>query len=258
MIQVDKGLIIPKILLTGRGKKETDKLCTDFDKDPASFQALGEKEKPSKSHAFNAKIYSSKLVKNELIKLQHNKCCFSEAKLNGDYGDVEHFRPKGRLGEGSSNIKSYPGYYWLAYSWGNLLLCKQMINQSYKKDFFPLINNDDRACNHNEDLALERPVLIDPSQEDPRDHIRFHRDEPVGITDRGKKTIILLNLRHSHFVEARRSLFKKLNSLKDAMDELDRINPNCPIAEKIREELGSAICPEAEFSSMAIDLLQNE
>lgn len=258
MIRINKGSVVPDILSTGSGKTEKDKLCTNFDLDPESFQAQGVKVKPLKWHEFKSGIYSSKSVKNKLISVQHNKCCFSEAKFNGDYGDVEHFRPKGRLGEESSNIKYYPGYYWLAYSWDNLLLCKQVINQSHKKDFFPLINPAERACNHNEDLTFERPVLLDPSREDPRDHIEFHQDEPVGITDRGKKTITLLNLRHSHFVEARRSLFKKLKILKDALVVLEGKNPDCPIAIEIREQLNNAICPEAEYSSMAIDLLQQD
>lgn len=251
MIQIDKGFSIPEILLTGKGKQETDKLCTDFDNDPTSFQGTD----PTKKHTFNSNIYTAKSVKNKLKKIQHNKCCFSEAKFTGDYGDVEHFRPKGRLGVEGSNIKHYPGYYWLAYSWDNLFLCKQMINISHKKDLFPLLNDDERAHNHNEDHALEHPVLIDPSRENPRDHIRFRQDEPRGITERGEKTIILLNLRHSDFEEPRRTLFYMLEALKSVLEGLDS---DCAIAEKIRKVLDRAISPEAEYSSMAIDLLQNE
>lgn len=253
MIHIDKGSDIPTILSTGRGKTEKDKLCADFDSDPASFQAQG--AKPSKKHVFNTKIYSSKSVKKRLIKLQHNKCCFSEAKFNGDYGDVEHFRPKSRLGEENSKIKTYPGYYWLAYSWDNLFLCKQVINISHKKDLFPLLNGVERARSHHENHSLEDPVLIDPSLEDPRQHINFHQDEPVGITDRGRKTITLLNLRHPHFEETRRKRFKCLKLLKGVLEDLDS---DCEKAKEIRILLNYAVSPEAEYSSMAIDLLQYE
>lgn len=252
MIHIDRGTAVPKILSSGRGKLEKDKLCAAFDLDSASFQAQG--VEPSKKHVFHTNIYSSASVKKRLIKLQHNKCCFSEAKFTGDYGDVEHFRPKGRLGVENSKIKNYPGYYWLAYSWDNLFLCKQVINISHKKDLFPLLSDGERACNHTEDHTLEHPVLIDPSREDPRDHIIFREDEPVGITNRGIKTITLLNLRHSHFEESRRTLFRHLQALKHVLDDLD---PDCTIAEKIRHELNRAISPEAEYSSMAIDLLQS-
>ncbi len=251
MIRIDKGSVIPGVLSTGRGREATDKLCADFDLNPASFNKEG-------GVKFNAGIYSSQRVKNRLRKLQHNKCCFSEAKFTGDYGDVEHFRPKGRIGVENSNKKHYPGYYWLAYSWDNLFLCKELINRSHKKDLFPLLKEADRARNHNDDYSLEQPVLIDPSQEDPREHIEFHRDEPVGRTDRGKKTIALLNLRHSQFRESRMTVFKRLKCLKDALGELELRDPHNQAAENIREYLSSSIRPDAEYSSMAINLLKNE
>ena len=105
--------------------------------------------------------------------------------------DVEHFRPKGRVNENLSATLLYPGYYWLAYDWKNLFLCKSKMNVSHKMNFFPLEDESDRNRSHR-DNNPEHPLLIDPSSTDPRQHIRFHKDEPYHLSERGRVTIELL------------------------------------------------------------------
>lgn len=201
-------------------------------------------------------------VQGTLRERQHDKCCFSEAKFVGDYAHVEHFRPKGRVDIVETKERLYPGYYWLAYSWANLFLCKQMINVSYKKNYFPLVNELNRNKSHH-DANSEAPLLIDPSSDEPRNHIQFHLDEPMHVSERGKATIELLGLRHPQFMSARKKLFRKLYGLREAttllIDLLKKLGEdhNQPIINENIEILKEAIKPEAEFSSMAIDLLQD-
>ena len=73
--------------------------------------------------------YSAKSVKNALIKAQHEKCCFCEAKgTHVAYGDVEHFRPKGGFRQDPNDPLGRPGYYWHAYAWENLFFsCRAFI-----------------------------------------------------------------------------------------------------------------------------------
>jgi uncharacterized protein (TIGR02646 family) len=201
--------------------------------------------------------YRSDEVKKELINDQSNKCCFSEAKFTGDDAHVEHFRPKGRIDDWPSGKSHLPGYYWLAYEWTNLLLCKSTINCSYKRNFFPL--EDDSARNKTHlDSNIENPLLIDPSIDDPREHIRFNGDEPYALTKRGLCSIKILRLRHSEFEEARRERLKILKLFKELVDKAlesghSKDEPNIV---KMIDVLKEATSSNAAFSSMAIDLLQ--
>jgi len=67
----------------------------------------------------------------ELNKLYHNKCCYCESPLSGTI--VEHYRPK--------NGKN--PYYWLVYSWSNLMPICSTCN-SKKLDKFPLVDEKAR------------------------------------------------------------------------------------------------------------------
>jgi len=201
--------------------------------------------------------YRSDEVKTELRNSHYNKCCYSEAKFTGDVAHVEHFRPKGRVDDWPSGESYSPGYYWLAYEWSNLFLSKSTINCSYKRNFFPLVEESARNINHL-DTYIEQPLLIDPSLDDPREHIRFIEDEPIALTLRGLCSINLLCLRHPEFEEARRARLRVLKLFKDRVDEAlenghSKDEPN--VAEMINE-LKAATFSAAEFSSMAKDFLQ--
>jgi hypothetical protein len=200
--------------------------------------------------------YKSDTVKKALIISHHNKCCFSEAKFNGDYSHVEHFRPKGRVDELVTNQRGYPGYYWLAYDWTNLFLCKSRINSSFKKNYFPLAIGSIRNRTHR-DQNVEVSLIIDPSIENPRDYIIFHDDEPCPVDGRGVFNIKFLGLRHSEFSEARTTKFALLKNLRDSVDLLvaNGIDMDNQVIKDSIAQLKSAMLPEAEFSSMAIDFL---
>ena len=220
-----------------------------FDANPEDYSAGRLK------FSFNSKKYGSAAVRKALERCQHNKCCYSEAKFVRDSVHVEHFRPKGAIGQKGSKNKRYPGYYWLAYEWSNLLLCKAGVN-SDKSDLFPLQDEHARANDHHHDVILERPMLIDPASEDPRDHIRFHNEEPCSLSDRGRYTIELL-LRHPGLDEDRRTHCKRLAILKESLKVLSTFDSDetRKMATEIEAELASAIQPDAEYSSMAIDLI---
>ena len=249
MIRIHRPAQSPPILRK-RGRTETNTLCVQYDANRTGYDN-GTKKFPTADRT----IYGAKSIKNALKICQGNKCCYSEAKLVRDSVAVEHFRPKGAIGIRGSKNKDYPGYYWLAYEWTNLLLVKHGVN-SDKKDYFPLVGVN-RANNHQGDISLEQPVIIDPASEDedPRDHIRFHNDAPEGITDRGKYTVDLLLL-HEDLVEDRRTHFKQLSLLKEALQALESSgDDNEALISKIQAELHAAIQPDAIYSSMAIDLL---
>lgn len=247
MIQIFRANAVPT-KLEGSGNAERNKICQLYDNDSLSYRS-GEKRMPTP----DSKIYGSTSVRKSLKKCQNNKCCYSEAKFNRDAIHVEHYRPKAALGTKGSGKKTYPGYYWLAYEWNNLMLCKPGIN-SDKKDLFPLLGGT-RAVNHLSDLTLEKPLIIDPGSEDPRKHIRFHKEQPYGLTKRGSFTVELL-LNHPELDESRRSLYQQLSIMKASLQKFEEMGQgNIDEAVKIREVLTKAVRPDAEYSSMAIDLM---
>lgn len=78
------------------------------------------------------------IVSNELWTRQHFKCCYCELREQNKRNDVEHFRPKGRA-DRAPGSKDIHGYWWLAYTWENLLFSCRNCNQSPAKlDKFPL------------------------------------------------------------------------------------------------------------------------
>lgn len=157
MIRIDKDLNdIPESL-------KTDPNSTSHD--PARTTNMHRVEliqkgqyPPSASSSVYDDRYKMDDIKEKLMKIYHSKCAYCESLLEQLH--VEHFRPK------------RGGYYWLAYSWDNLLLSCPICN-SRKGSSFPVLSNKvvydktrDKLYKINSlsnkyDL-LENPMLINP------------------------------------------------------------------------------------------------
>ena len=115
--------------------------------------------------------YKAQDIRNELVKIYHNKCAFCEQKVEQYH--IEHFRPK--------NI-----YYWLAYSWDNLILSCPYCN-TYKGTHFEIkgkrakcpstkkLNNINTISREKYDLQ-EKPKFVNPEVSDPTPHLIFKKD----------------------------------------------------------------------------------
>ena len=252
MIKINKEMEAPAVLIK-TGKLRRREMEAIYDKKPDAYKGSG-------FSTFESDVYRDEAVKERLRQCQHNKCCYSEAKFVGEYPHVEHFRPKGRVNEGETKKLLYPGYYWLAYEWDNLYLSKQAINVSHKRNFFPLTDEAKRARNHHQDIVNETPLLIDPGKEDPREHIRFHNDEPIPYqgSKRGEVTIRILGLRDSELADARRRKISLLKPIVQALESLLDYGIKDGNVTNLRDILLEAVLPEAEFSSMAIDYLSQQ
>jgi hypothetical protein len=143
----------------------------------------------TKRTAFPFKVYKADEVKRRLEELFHGKCAYCESFYASQAPvDVEHYRPKGAV-EGEPN---HPGYWWLGMEWTNLLpscidcnrrrkqLAPEAISnlsllyratQSGKKDGFPI--EGARSDNEGAELSLERPMLLDPTRDDPSFHLTY-------------------------------------------------------------------------------------
>jgi uncharacterized protein (TIGR02646 family) len=225
------------------GQEKIRTLCDEYDQGKRSFD-------------FDNAVYGHNTVKQTLIIMQHGKCCFCESKiLHIAYGDVEHYRPKAGYRQNSEDAMQKPGYYWLAYSWDNLLLCCERCNRQYKKNLFPLLHQEKRAQCHHDDFGMESPLLINPAMTDPKNHIGFRDEIPYSIDDSpyGKTTIAVLGLDREELNEIRRTKLEELRSLVNLI-KLAEAMPNqeelMQLAENAKQFLLKAMLPQAEYSAM--------
>jgi len=252
MIRIVKPAKTPKILTT-KGAEQTRKDCTAYDKNPADHRT------GKKKFRINRRVYGDADVKDTLLRAQHDKCCYCETKFrHSSPGAVEHYRPKGAVKQASGQSIEYPGYYWLAYDWNNLLVICESCNR-HKGYCFPLMDNNARARSHHDDIAIEQPLLINPTLEDPRDHIRFRGDAPEPLTEIGRITIQYLGLRRAHLEEDRRERLARLKDLQGWIEVTK--DSNDPKVQRIRDQmmktLVAAAHPETEYSAMVQDLIKS-
>jgi uncharacterized protein (TIGR02646 family) len=209
MIRVLKPARPPEVLRT-KGKSRRRSLERSYSKDPKNYNS------GAKAFSFDSAVYAHSSVKSALLKAQHGKCAFCESKFTHiAYGDVEHFRPKAGWRQTHKEALHRPGYYWLAYEWSNLLVACTLCNQQFKRNLFPLKTPARRARNHRQDIALEDPMLVDPSQEDPEAFISFRKEVPyaIGGNARGTATIKLLGLNRRALAEYRWDYLERLDAL---------------------------------------------
>lgn len=132
------------------------------------------------------------LVKGELSAMQHRTCCYCEKREEqAKYRDVEHYRPKSL-------------YWWLAWTWENLLFACIDCNREQKRNQFPLDPASVPLVAEEDPPGAERPLVIDPSDPsiEPTMEIRFMREQihgrerwvPRGLSPRGRETINVCGL----------------------------------------------------------------
>lgn len=184
----------------------------------------------------------------------HGKCAYCEQAITNPHnqpGDVEHFRPKGRVTNedgtpvvvrDDGGAREHPGYYWLAYDWRNLLPSCNGCNRKQtdphsgtmigKGMVFPVRNF--RAIRPGEE-AREEPLLLHPVWDDPEEHLDM---DSTGVfatkTERGEVTERVLGLNLRGLPGARKETYEKTKMRCAKLLLLDR---NGEGAKTTREKL---------------------
>lgn len=153
------------------------------------------------------------------------KCAYCETYLLVNQSpDIDHYRPKQGVADergkpvlvdyGTGEAEEHRGYYWLAYDWKNLLpscekcnrasLIKEEIIGKYTR--FPV--SGPHAL-HEDEIASEKPLLINPLVDDPDDFIRVNTENGLlegkdGDGGRGETTIRILGLNTREQLHERR------------------------------------------------------
>jgi len=235
MIYIDKGHSqVPNILLTD-GVTEAQNLRDAYDNDNAYFEGKR----------------SSDVFKNSLINIQNHKCCFCESRVTHiSDGDVEHFRPKAAWLHELDGLKK-PGYFFLAYDWGNLLLSCQACNQRAKGNQFPILNSIIRTTiTSTYDYSLENAIFINPAYEDPEISITFFEEIPKGNNYRGRKTIEYLELDRLSLNEARKEKLKDLFALKEVIQVIQNEVDREKAEEILRRRIAEILNENLQYVSM--------
>lgn len=178
MIRIRRPNEAPEVLRK-KGCQKTKSMCREYDENPEMYRS-GER-----IFEFDNGIYNHESVKEMLLAAQNGKCCYCETSFRASSpGHVEHYRPKGEVRQKRGAGRLLPGYYWLAFDWKNLLVSCERCNVK-KGSLFPLEDPGARARSHRGRLSAEAPLLVDPSNEEPREHIRFRGAAVEPITKRG-------------------------------------------------------------------------
>ena len=169
------------------------------------------------------------IVKRELWNAQHYKCCFCERKISLSYNAVEHYRPKGKADRSPGSLENH-GYWWLAFTWDNLLLSCPICNSSAKGIYFPLEIGSTPLQAEQIPPKEEQALLLDPAGGlHPVEYIVFvneakgvpgtpaywwaKRRQASGLAHRlGQYTIDVCKFNHPEFRELRNDHFKTVIS----------------------------------------------
>lgn len=150
---------------------------------------------------------------------QHGKCAWCEEQIRLGGAHVEHYRPKTgawRHSRGEVPQVDPHCYWWLAWTWENLLLsCGTCNDPAHKGNYFPLDPRPRRRKKlatvwpRPRSVGRESPLLIDPASGDPAfdplNHIEWRPVDqvparkhwqwtPSPLSSRGATTVRVLRL----------------------------------------------------------------
>jgi uncharacterized protein (TIGR02646 family) len=109
-----------------------------------------------------------------LYRAQHGKCAYCETIQQSTALPTEHFRPKAAVVADRDHVTAETGYWWLAWTWDNLFFACTTCNSAARKgNHFALRRGSIPLRPSQSPPAQEVSMFIDPSREDPLEHIEF-------------------------------------------------------------------------------------
>lgn len=139
-------------------------------------------------------------VRHHLTRLFNGKCAYCERAAK----NIDHFRPKWRASRLDRQIDP-DHYWWLFADWNNLFLCCHDCN-SRKANAFPIERDPAPQMSVGAELRAESPLLVNPCEDQPEEHLCFESDGGVVARSRkGEFTIQLFELNNPYLVMARKA-----------------------------------------------------
>ncbi len=155
-------------------------------------------------------LYAHAEVLAALNESFHGKCGYCETPVDSlQVANVDHYRPTSDA-IGADGSVDHPSYWWLAYSWPNLVLsCRDC--QRTKGRRFPVVAGRLRFGQPETEEAL----LLDPraAGDAPDKVLIFASDGTVSSADkRGRTSIDVLGLNRTRLVQARREVSEAIRA----------------------------------------------
>lgn len=259
----------------------------------AAIAAIKKKYKLGMSVEVDDTLY--KRAMQFLMPLFNKKCAYCESVITNTHpGDVEHYRPKGRLKDIDGKIVKitvngkefdHPGYWWLCYDWSNLLpscidcnrprrqtLSTGQVLTSGKANQFPISAEQKRARAPGAEKNESR-LLLHPAFDRPERHLTFDREEGMvmptvtsaGPSRKAVKSIEVYGLLRDRLVrrrkKAQKAIRRELTIARGLAKRLDEAGPDAELDALLEETLTGlreAMDPSAEYSLMARQMIEPE
>lgn len=138
-------------------------------------------------------VWNVDYIKKGLLDFSNDKCCYCEANINEEskYLEVEHFHHK-------------DVYEDEVMEWDNLLpSCKKC-----------------NGTKNNHDTKIE--PIIDPSKDDPKNHLKYWRYRIKGADDFGKLTVSVLKLNDQDRLVKKR--FEIGNAIQEKLEQFNELS----------------------------------
>lgn len=172
--------------------------------------------------------------KETFSRAQHRKCAWCEAEDTCEPGAVDHFAPKGEVGQLVEKGVEVPcltnvrgrgvaplhstGYWWLAYAWDNWLFSCNRCNSGWKRTIFPVLEQP-YPCP--DPRTPYTPLLLHPfGADEPLEHLDISdlgQIEPWASSEKGRATIDTCGLDRESLRGARE---KRANAARKWVDLL--------------------------------------
>jgi hypothetical protein len=194
------------------------------------------KELTNKFKQTGDSVWQQKFIKEALLKMSFDKCCFCEGNTNEEskYVEIEHFHPKSK-------------YDNEVVLWENLLpICKRC---------------NTKKGDH--DTKLE--PIINPAKDNPKEHLYLRNYWFYPKTPLGKITIDIIYLNDKHRLKRKRSevgdaVIEQLHELFENVLEF-KLNMSVKNRNKIIGKLKNILiecCPNFEYSATAATTLLSD
>lgn len=191
-----------------------------------------------------------KVARRALAEAQWMKCCYCEQRQQTvKWKHVEHYRPRSV-------------YWWLSWTWDNLLFACEQCNTS-KKAGFPLESGSTRLTTDEQPPGSEVPLLIHPAEDDPRDHIQFipaanfWLPRPRSGSKRGERTLQALEWSvKPGLLESWRRRADELRSCITAIESAIESNDADRVRRIWEVQTTKFRVARAEYVALSIDVLE--
>lgn len=169
-------------------------------------QALSTTPGPERQSLIRKLLNSDKSIKAALLREAAEKCAYCESTMRHvSPGDLEHIIP-------SSNRPE------LAFEWKNMILCCYWCN-TWKGNYYK-----------------EELLLVDPTRDDPNEHLIFCCLHLLGKTDRGAKTCEQLQLNRNELLQTRKERVDRLMPLIQMIIREENVERKALLVSELRNE----------------------